>query len=266
MLENKYENESDIPESYRHLYTEKDGAFSILTGSEIKTIDDVNAVKKATTKEREKSAQLERDLSQYKSLGEVEEVQAKLDKIPSLEAAAEGNLDQEKIDDLADKKAQVLLAPVKRENERLTQDLADRDGRINEFETKDSKRTISDAVRAEAIKQNIRKEAYSTAEMFGHNELEIVDGTVVEKETQLPVEAWLTAKQTGHPYLWPEAQGAGATGSGNAGGVSKNPWSREHWNVTEQGKQMQSDKGKAERLAEAAGTSVNGSMPAAKAS
>lgn len=265
MLEESYDTEAEVPAAYKHLYSESDGKFTLRTGSEIKTIDDVNALKKAATKEREKSAGLERDLAKYKDLGDIEEVQEKLDKIPTLEAAAEGKgLDQGKIDELADKKAQLLLAPVKRENERLTTELEDREGKISEFQSKDSQRTIRDAVHAEAIKQKVRPEAYDTVSMFGQNELEIVEGVVVEKETQLPVEAWLTAKQSANSFLWPEAQGAGATGGGGKGGLSKNPWSREHWNLTEQGKVMQADATKADRLAQAAGTTANGGMPEAK--
>ena len=104
--------------------------------------------------------------------------------------------------------------------------------------------------------------------MYGHSELEIVDGAVVEKESGLPVEAWLTAHQTTNPHWWPQEQSAGdsasdvhPTAGAGGGAVVKNPWSREHWNLTEQGKVMQSDMKKAERLATAAGTTVHGMVP-----
>jgi hypothetical protein len=77
-------------------------------------------------------------------------------------------------------------------------------------------------------------------------------------------EAWLTDLQTKRAHWWGPSSGGGA--GGNRGGVdtSNNPFSHEHWNMTEQGKLVRENRAKAEQLAKLAGTTIGGQKPAAK--
>lgn len=49
-LEKKYDSESEVPEGFKHLYTEKDGSFILIGADEIKTVQDVQNVKTAMDK------------------------------------------------------------------------------------------------------------------------------------------------------------------------------------------------------------------------
>lgn len=64
------------------------------------------------------------------------------------------------------------------------------------------------------------------------------DAIKMDGETLLGLEDQLKALKTSDPYLFDEAGGSGGTNpAGAAGGqTTKNPWSKEHFNLTEQGK------------------------------
>lgn len=75
---------------------------------------------------------------------------------------------------------------------------------------------------------------------------------------ELPLDEWMGQLQQQKPWLFkaPKPQGTGApVGSRNAGSVPagmKNPWTREHFNLTEQGRIMRTDPQLAEKLKAAA--------------
>jgi hypothetical protein len=76
----------------------------------------------------------------------------------------------------------------------------------------------------------------------------------------------LTEMQETKTHWWPGSQGGGARGSQGGGGFSgKNPWSAEGWNMTEQGSYLKAHgKDRAEKMAQAAGTSLGGRRPTKK--
>ena len=76
---------------------------------------------------------------------------------------------------------------------------------------------------------------------------------------------WLADIQKTRPHWWPESEGGGAGGNrSGTGSFANNPFSLEHWNLTEQGKITVSDHARAEQLAKAAGTTIGGGKPAPK--
>ena len=132
---------------------------------------------------------------------------------------------------------------------------------------------IHDAVRKAAVGAKILPEALEDALDRAERVFEVDDhGNVVTKEVLgttpgLQASVWFTDMQKSRPHWWGNSAGGGA--GGNRGGNDmggKNPWSAEHWNMTEQGKLVQSDRAKAEQLAKAAGhaSAVGARRPAPK--
>ncbi len=265
-----YEKQDDIPEEYRSLFTERGGKWE-LTGIEgIKTQADIDRVQVGLTKERDDHKVTKDKLALWGDLDHAE-TQAKLDKIPELEAAAEGSIDEEKMGGLVDARLATLRAPLDREIKTLKEANETQATSITGFEAKDTKRTIHDAVRKQAGTMKVLDVAIEDALLYAEGVMEIRadDGAVVTRENAgvaagLNPEQWLTERQTTSPHWWAPSQGGGAGGGGDGGaGMGNNPFTDKHWNLTEQGN-IFSEKGveRATQLAIQAGTTVGGPRPA----
>ena len=88
LLKAVYSRQEEIPETYRDLFAENKGQYE-LTGVEgIQTQANIDRLSEALTKERNDHKEVTKNLSVWGELKH-EEVQASLDRIPELEAAAE---------------------------------------------------------------------------------------------------------------------------------------------------------------------------------
>lgn len=83
------------------------------------------------------------------------------------------------------------------------------------------------------------------------SEVEVTDGEPDADALKSAIEATLAD----YPEFKAASQSVGGSGSKVAGGdpLEKNPWSKEHFNLTEQGRIMEADPVKALRLQQAAG-------------
>lgn len=92
------------------------------------------------------------------------------------------------------------------------------------------------------------------------------EGVVFGKDGKTPktVTEWLNEQQEPRRHWWPDSVSGGAQGSKKVHGIEKNPWSPEHWNVTEQGRVLR-ERGAdvANKLAASAGSRVGATRPAA---
>ena len=98
-----YDSVDDIPESvdnFRELFTEKGGRFELTGFTGIKTEADVARIQAGAEKERNDHKATKEKFSIWSDLDHAE-VMAKLDRIPELEAAADGKLDVAMIEELA---------------------------------------------------------------------------------------------------------------------------------------------------------------------
>lgn len=262
------DNLDGLPEEVAKEYVERDGKFVIQVEG-MKTQEDVNKVQQSLTAARTEAGNYKAKLQM---LGDrkVEDVVALLDRIPELEAAAEGKLDEEKIKQLADARAKQLLAPVERERDTLKAQIGEKEQVIQQFAAKEQVRKIHRQVREAAKAAGIREEAVEDALLLADRTFELTeDGIAVVKEgvsfsAGLTPKDWLADLQTKRPHWWGESSGGGAGGQRGGAGGGKNPFTAENWNLTEQGKIYSENAQRAETLAKAAGTSIGGPKPAPK--
>jgi hypothetical protein len=98
ILKTTYNSQSEIPQGFEALYTEKDGKF-VLTGVEgIKTQEDVDNVKQALTRERELKRELEKKVAAYDGI-EADGLRDQLDELARLRTTG-GKVDDAKIEDI----------------------------------------------------------------------------------------------------------------------------------------------------------------------
>lgn len=261
----------DVPEQYRDLYTEKNGKFE-LTGVEgFKTQADIDRVQSGLVKERNEHKETKTRLSAWGDR-KPDEVIAILDRVPELEAAAAGKIDENKINTMVETRISGKLAPVQRQVQTLTTQLGERDAIIVGFQQKERTRAIHDDVRGAISKtQGFQGSAAEDALMLAERVFEVnEEGKVVTKDgvgvtPGIDATVWLTEMQQKRPHWWGPTQGGGAGGSGgrpNGGG--KNPWSHDGWNMTEQAKVYRENPQRAEQMATSAGTKLGGMRPVKK--
>jgi hypothetical protein len=266
-LKTIYDNQDDIPEQYRDLFTERNGKWE-LTGIEgIKTPADVERVQTALNKERDEHKKTKDKLALFNDL-DPEEVHAQLDRLPELEAAAGDKLDEAKIEEIVEGRIRTKLAPVERERDRAIKERdeakAEADTARNEIRSRDIKSKVMDA----AVKGKVVDTALDDVIMLAERVFEVnEDGTVTAKDGMgvtpgVDPAAWLQEMQERRPHWWPASEGGGAGGGGGGGSSTKNPWKKDQWNMTEQGRLFRENPENAERLAKLAGTTVGGPMPA----
>jgi hypothetical protein len=197
-----------------------------------------------------------------------EDIQAALDRIPELETAAAGKIDEEKLGQIVEGRVRGKLAPVERQLNEAKTALSERDALIQTYQTRETTRTIHDAVREAAAKTKMVPSAVEDMLMYAERVFAVgEDGKVTVKEGAGTTEGvtpdvWLTEMQVKRPHWWPMSAGGGANGGGVGAGAD-NPFTYEGWNMTKQGQVHRENPARAEMLARAAGTTVGGMRPAA---
>lgn len=142
-----------------------------------------------------------------------------------------------------------------------TAELETRDARISKLEGETRKRLVTDGLTAALTEAGVTSPAFlkaSRAMLEGSVEVIEEDGVTVAKmkaefggdDLAKYVQNWVQSDE-GKSFVTP-ATGSGAPGSRTPNG-EHNPFSKEHWNRTAQGKLIREDRPKAERLAKAAG-------------
>lgn len=261
----------DVDEKYRDLYTERNGRWE-LTGVEgMKTEADVARLTSALDKERNDHKATKKKFEVFGDR-KAEDILADLDRLPALEAAAEGKLDDDKVNELVEKRLAAKTGPLERQLKTLTGTLTEREQELEEYKAKETTRTLHDAIREAVGKaQGFQPAALEDALMFGERHLQLSeDGKVITRDSVgvtpgVDAVVWLSEMQQKKPHWWGATAGGGARGNNGTGGnYSENPFSREHWNMTRQGELLRENRTRAEQMAKSAGTTIGGGMPAAK--
>lgn len=273
-----YDTKEDIPEQYVDLFTERDGKWELTGVTGIKTQTDVDRVQASLVKERNDHKETKTKLKTFDGV-DTEQMAADQTELTELRAKVEagmgGEFDQDKFNEAVDKLANAhvatQVAPIQRDLAKVTEE-RDAFGEENAtFKTNETNRSISDSVRTAATGIKVIDTAMEDVLMLGERVFEIhEDGSVLTKDgvgvtPGVAPDVWLAEMQDRRPHWWPVSTGGGANGSGGGGGFANNPFSAEHWNMTQQGQAMREDSAKADRMAKAAGTTVGGPRPMAKA-
>ena len=267
MLKAVLDNLDGLDAKYHDLYDERDGKFHMKPIEGFKPEIEVTRVTTALGKERDDHKQTKQKLNAFAGMDPIE-VQKKLDLIPELEIKAAGAVDEKKLAELADSRAQRLLAPVQRELETTKTQLGEAKLEVGMFKAQEVTRKVVDTIRTAATAAKVSPEAIEDAIAIGERLFEVDEaGTVVTKDKVgvapgLKPDQWLADLLPRKPHWTATSSGGGARNGGNGGPAGVNPWSKDGWNMTAQGKIVTADLAKAERLAKQAGTTVGGRKPA----
>lgn len=270
------DNLDDLDESLRGEYKEvidpktKAKVYALDIEGGIEAHPGARKIKDELASRRISETKAKEQLTPFLALGDPAEVLAKLDRIPELEAAAEGKLDDGKINAIVEGRLRTKLAPIERERDQLKAQVVEKDGVIQQYTAKERTTRVSSAVTKAAREAKVVDSAVEDIELLGDRVFEVQDdGSVVTKDNVgvtpgLTPKQWLEDMQSKRPHWWGPSGGGGAGGNRNGanGGAGPNPFTHEHWNVTEQGKLLTADRAKADRLAKAAGTTIGGPKPA----
>ena len=276
-LELQYEKKEDVPEAHAELYTEVDGKWNLTGINGLVTKVDVDKLNVALGKERTDHKETKAKVAIWAELDK-EKVDADLAELTELRAAAEagegGKDGKEKFEAKVTAAAEARVTAAKVTSDRRITELetasVEKDDKIVGFEKANTVRTIGDAVRTAATASKVIDTAIEDVLMYAERQFEINDEGLVLTRDQVGVtpgiapDIWLSEMQDKRPHWWPLAQGGGAGGGAGGTGFAKNPFSQEHWNLTDQGKALREDKTKAERMATAAGTVIGGKIPEAR--
>jgi hypothetical protein len=276
VLKDVHDKQDEIPEQYRELYTEKNGKWELTGITGVKTTADVDRVQKALTKERDEHKATKEKLGTWGDLKH-EDVVKQLDRIPELEAAAAGKLDDEKIEAMVERRVEATIksrtAPLERQIATMSKENETKTATLEQLTSEKRQRTVHDAVRKALTEAKVVPEAHEDALLLAERAFDVgEDGVVMTRQGAgfsegLDAAAWLSEVQPKRPHWWPVSSGGGAGGGRGNGmpGGGANPWTADGWNMTKQGAYLREHGSeKASAMAKAAGTALGGGRPAAK--
>jgi hypothetical protein len=256
----------DIPEAFKSEYIEKDGKFYLDLDSSLNThisivplANSLAGVRKEKKVLQDRVAALESrttglpddfDPTKYADiLAELETLRAD----PNRDKDTEAKLQKEREryeQRLRDAEAK-RLADLRAKDE----ELSERDGVI-------SAHLIDGGLTEALVKHGVAKEFMGATRALLRGSVKVkrgddkkyhavVDTDLGEVDIDKFVENW-SKSDDGKPFVV-QARGSGSHGSGNGRGSEINPWVKESFNLTEQGRIVTSDKEKARRFMKAAG-------------
>jgi len=261
-----------VDESIAALFTQKGDKFELTGITGIRTQADIDRLNTGLEKERTEH-KATKDKFGWASELNGEEVLANLDRLPELEAASKGQLDEAQIEEMVTRRVDGTIksqtSPLERQINGLTTERDEAVARADKAEGIIRSGTINDSFMT-ALGSKIQDTAQADAKMLAGSIMEIRedDGAVVTREGTeftpgLTAEQLIPELQEKRRHWFGETSGGGGGGSNpKIPGGGNNPWSADHWNMSEQGRILR-EKGRdvADRYAKQAGTIVGGSKP-----
>lgn len=271
-LKLSYADKADVPEKFLELFEEKDGAWQFVGVEGIKTAADVATVQEALRKEKNDHKKTKDEFKTKFGDLTPDQIQADQDELAELRVqidAKGGKLDEAKIEELAERRVKIKLTPIERERDKLKTENAKLTGDVQTLSGTISKSKIETHIRKAADAAKIVGTAIEDVIAIGGNLFDVnEDGNVVARDNVgiqpgLTPDIWLTDQKEKRPHWWPASQGGGANGGkGGNGGAASNPWSKEAWNITEQGKYLQTHgEDKAKTMASQANSRIGATRP-----
>jgi hypothetical protein len=262
------EKAEDVPENLKSEYVEKDGKFYLDLDGTISTHTSILPLNIAMNnlKKEKKTLQDRLTLLEAKTTGLPDDFD------PAKYADVVAELETLKKDPDRDKDAEAKL---QKERERYEQRLRDaeakrvadlkaKDGEINERDTLIHETLVDGGLTEALVKHGVAKEFMGATRALLRGSVKVrkgddgkrhavVDTDLGEVDIDHFVENW-SKSDDGKPFVV-QAKGSGSHGSGNGRGSEINPWVKDSFNLTEQGRIIKSDKDKARRLMKTAGRS-----------
>jgi hypothetical protein len=242
----------EIPEAVREHYTETGGKW---------ILDCEGAAPQAKVEEfRTNNIALKRDLEKFKDV-DPDKYKELLQKEEDFEA---GNAKtKEEIEAAVEKRVEKLKTESETKIKKLEEDNGGLVTRLTDLQ-------INQAVISTAGALGMQKGADSDIVARAKGVWKLVDGEPVafdekgeeifgREGKRISMREWAEGLTKSAPHLFDPNAGSGAGGGGGGGGngdTGVNPWKKETFNLTEQGKIFQADPAKARRLAAAAGATI----------
>jgi hypothetical protein len=270
------EKQDDIPEVYRGLYAEKDGKWALSGIAGVKTQTDIDRMQTSLTNERNDHKKTKERLTYFKDFNDEQLKSATewLDKRgeteAKLEAAGKGP-DEATVEKLVQARLNTVVVPLQREKTELTNKLEAANKVNAELQEEKRIRIIHDNVRGLRSELKFIDTAEDDILLLAERVLQVgEDGTTVTTKENVGItpnvspKEWLIEMRPKKPHWFPETEGGGAPGSKGRTSFPNNPWTAEHWNITQQGKIIEADYKQAEAMARAAGVDVMAAHPRKK--
>lgn len=283
-LEESYATIEEIPEAFRELYTERNGAHvctginGMLGSSERVRLQNENGARRITNTE------LTTSLGGWSNLGETPDaVRTLLDSIPVLQAQADAaGGDAEAIQKQVDARVRVTEVQHQRAIETLNTAQTNQAAVLLSYEDGARSTAIRNAVikAAQDSKQGkINPDALEDVVMYGAAQLQCVEERgengqlmitgVVSKENVgvtpgMDAGVWLTemSPKKGHWYM-ESSGGSGGPRKRDGSGMGGNPWMKANWSMAAQGRFVREHGAdKARAAAEQAGSKLGAVAPA----
>jgi hypothetical protein len=280
-LKTIYDTAEEIPEGLGEFYIERNGKFEIQAEG-VKTQADIDRIQEGLRKEKTDHKATKDKLAAFGALdatlipdqlAELETVKAQLEA-----AVKDGKIDPEKTKAAEEAAVRRAIGPIEREKSQLQRDL-DAARKTNEqtvaeksaLETSIKRGKVESALREAAMVSKVVPLAIDDAVMNGANIFDLAeDGRILTKDNVgvtpgIEPKEWLKDMQEKRPHWWPVSSGGGAQGGrGGVGGMKDNPFTKENWNITAQGRYVtQYGPEKAAAAAAAAGVKIGDTKPKA---
>lgn len=255
----------EIPAEHQALYVEKDGKFILDVDGAVprEKLDEFRDTNRAVMKERDELKKKFEGIDPE----EAREVLAMRDDLEK------GKLKGGKtIDEIIEQRTGKM-------KEELTKRATEAETAKARLEADLAQVKITDAVTNAALKKGLLQTAVDDIAFRAQTAFRLRDGKVVAVETKngqeveafdkngdpLSIDGYVDGLLTKAPHLFKASEGGGAGqgggGGGNPANQSKNPWKKEHFNMSEQGVLIKKDPKLAASLARAAGKPVTWTTP-----
>lgn len=245
----------DVDEKYHDLYEEQDdNTFKLTKVEGMKTQADIDKLKKALKDERSISDGMKKKL-QLLGDKDLNDVLSKAEEFEKIEQGAD-----DKVERGVQAKLAAAVNPLKHRITQLEAENAEKEGKISEYVTRETRGRISDVLAKAAKAAGVRDTAIEDVVDIGMMKFEYVDDDVVTREgagvsAGLRPDVWLSEMKNSRPHWFGETVGGGANGSkGSKSGV--NPWDPKHFSIDAQSAMYRDDPEKARRFAAAFGQTI----------
>lgn len=269
-IELSYDSLDQVPEPFRPLFDTVDGKAVLAGVNNMKTPKDITSLQEALRKEREDHAAAKNGLKPWEGL-KPDEVRAQLSRIQELEAAASGKIDEAQINQIVEGRVKQKVAPLESQLSGIAKERDEFRSLAEQLRAAMDNKDRDDMVRSIALEMKVHTSAVDDILLVAQNMLEKTDaGYIVKADARgatpgLDIKGFMREMQKARPHWWPASEGGGALGGGSGSGSGgKNPWSADHWNVTEQSRIYRENPTNAQQLAKAAGTTIGGTRPMPK--